>query len=168
MRTILSHLWEKVQIFLRFSLACAIPRKWFFAVMFLLVNLPLHDCLKIASFCQIWQGYSGFKSGEFLEVLCRQVTELQHICPSCLSSLVGYPCRERGYQRKATKELAQARGKQAASTEPSETVSWKVFCAQISPGSQSWDLQVESGSCWQAEQDSAVPKMRRVWHITLQ
>lgn len=70
--------------------------KWFCAVRFLLVNLPLHGCLKVANF---WQANSGFKSIEFLEVLCRRATELQQTYPSCLSSLVGYPYREKGYQR---------------------------------------------------------------------
>lgn len=105
MRTTLSHLWEKVQIFLRFSLAHVIPIKSSYAVMFLLVNFSLHDCLKVVNFCQIWPGNSGFKSIEFLQVLCRRATELQHIGPShwgrssSLSSLVGCPCTERGYQR---------------------------------------------------------------------
>lgn len=34
--------------------------------------------------------------------------------------------------------------------------------------SQSWDLQVESGSCRQAEQGPAVPKKKGVWHATPQ
>lgn len=121
MRTILSHLWKKVQIFLRFSLAHVMPMKWFYAVMFLLVNLPLHNCLNVASFCQIWQDNSGFKGNEFLQVPCIWATELKHICPSRwgrssrLSTLLWDTHTEReGTKdpavRKVTKELAQAWG----------------------------------------------------------
>lgn len=56
-----------------FSLAYIMPVEIILCshAVFLLVHLPLYNCLNVANFCQILQGGSGLKGIEFLRVSCR-------------------------------------------------------------------------------------------------
>lgn len=154
-----------------FSLAYIMPVEIILCshAVFLLLHLPLYNCLNVANFCQILQGGSGLKGIEFLQVSCRWAAahlpcllrEGQQF-ELCSSWIPEHTYKEREAtrapaERKVAKELGRysgseflarkpwAGGKQAAAAVPSETICFmkRLWCSALTSVSE---LEAPGGS----------------------